>query len=254
MCFLRNRSSYNFEISANELRSTGPTFILLFCTRVRNMFHDQHVLTNGMYFAIFFLYVLPRASYGYIWCGFIPSVVWTFSNYYFQLFRCRNLALNRMFLLINHRGRDGGFSYLGGICMHPYVQMLPICLDGPIHLDAPDIPPYVQTHPCMSPMLLCASVCSKGIFMCYGDAGAHHMFGHSPYAWTPPQCPTPDISVCSPVCLCSRGYLHVPNPYVWGFGGESAHLSGCWCLSVHPMDVHYASSCTVCVVYYVTSL
>ena len=36
--------------------------------------------------------------------------------------------------------------------------------------------------------------------------------------------------------------------------GASAHLSGFWCLSVHPLDVHYASSCTFLVVHYVSSL
>ena len=36
--------------------------------------------------------------------------------------------------------------------------------------------------------------------------------------------------------------------------GSSAHLSGFWCLSVHPLDVHYASSCTFLVVHYVSSL
>ena len=37
-------------------------------------FHKWHV------FAIF--YVLPRTSHEYIWCGFIPSTVWRFSNYF----------------------------------------------------------------------------------------------------------------------------------------------------------------------------
>ena len=31
------------------------------------------------------------------------------------------------------------------------------------------------------------------------------------------------------------------------------HMSGIWCLSVHPFDVHYASSCTYLVVHYVSS-
>ena len=63
---------------------------------VINMVHDQHVFTHGMCLPFCF-YALPRASCGYIWCGFIPSAVWRFSNIFFQLFRCRNLALNRVF-------------------------------------------------------------------------------------------------------------------------------------------------------------
>ena len=50
----------------------------------------------------------------------------------------------------------------------------------------------------------------------------------------------PHISECSLVCLyvpggicmCYGGY----TPYVGGLG-VSAHLSGFWCLSVHPLDV-----------------
>ena len=30
----------------------------------------------------FIFYVMPRTSYGYIQCGFIPCVVWRFSNYF----------------------------------------------------------------------------------------------------------------------------------------------------------------------------
>ena len=43
---------------------------------------DEHVSHKWNVFAILFFYVLPRASYGYIWSGFIPSVVWRFSNYF----------------------------------------------------------------------------------------------------------------------------------------------------------------------------
>ena len=65
----------------------------------------------------------------------------------FQLFKCRNLALNRMLSYI--RGRHGGLSALGAsVCphtsVHPqYIQTIPaqsyapICLNTPIHLYAP---------------------------------------------------------------------------------------------------------------------
>ena len=40
---------------------------------------DEHGSTNGMCLLFYTFYVLPRASYVYIH-GFIPSVVWEFSN------------------------------------------------------------------------------------------------------------------------------------------------------------------------------
>ena len=57
------------------------------------------------------------------------------------------------------------------------------------------------------------------------------------------------------VCSCTSmfwGYLLV----IWGYTpcggglGASAYLSGFWCLSVHPLDVHYASSCTSIIRHY----
>ena len=67
---------------------------------------------------------------------------------------------------------------------------------------------------------------------------------------------TSNTFVCSPACLCYRGYMHVlwgEHPICWGLGA-SAHLSGFWCLSIHPLDVHCPSSCTFLVVHYVSSL
>ena len=40
--------------------------------------------------------------------------------------------------------------------------------------------------------------------------------------------------------------------HMLGCWGASVHLSGFWCLSIHPFDVHYASSCTFLVVHYVS--
>ena len=156
-------------------------------------------LTCGMYLSFYF-YVLPRASYGYIWCGFIPSMVWGFSNY-FQLFRCRNLALNRMFSHI--RGRLGGCQLRRCVYDPPYICMppvylyfpvhlyAPICLNTPIHLYAP-YPLYI--------------VCFPIFPICHGELG-----------------------------------VHLYTSYVlWYFWGVSVHLSGILvpvitsiCLSVH---------------------
>ena len=67
----------------------------------------------------------------------------------------------------------------------------------------------------------------------------------------------PHTFICLPACLyvlgataCAMGETF----HMLGGLGASAHLSGFWCLSVHPLDVHYASSCTFLVVHYVPSL
>ena len=52
-------------------------------------------LKNGMYLSFCFFYILPRAIYGYIQCGFIPSAAWRFSNIFSSSFRCEKLALTR---------------------------------------------------------------------------------------------------------------------------------------------------------------
>ena len=93
--------------------------------------------------------------------------------------------------------------------------------------------------------------------MWYGDAGA------PPYVWTPhmfgclPICPTPShTSLCSLVCLYVLGSICMLyggyTPYVGGLGHQ--HICQAFGVSVHPLDVHYASSCTFLVVNYVFSL
>ena len=95
------------------------------------MFCDQHVSHKWHVFVILlFFYVLPRVSYGYIWCGFILSAIWRFSNYFSSSLGVGIFALNRM-----------GVVSIGHICT-------PLCLYPlthlytPIHLYAP-IPLYI---------------------------------------------------------------------------------------------------------------
>ena len=121
--------------------------------------------------------------------------------------------------------------------MPPYVLTPAMCSDTP-HA------PICSNNPCMSPMLPCASACDWGMCRSYLCLD------------TSPCVPTPLTVICSPACLCSRGYcMHCGGniPYVGGLGA-SAHLSGFWCLSVYPLDVHYASFCIFLVFHYVSSL
>ena len=127
-------------------------------------------------------------------------------------------------------------------------------------------PPYVWTpqhphmfkHPCLSPMLPCASACSGGICMLLGDFGALLLFGHPHVFGCLPMCPTcPHTFVCSPACLYVLGVICMccgGTSHMLGVWGTSVHLSGFWCLSVHPLNVCYVSSCTFLVVHYVSSL
>ena len=190
------------------------------------MFHDQYVLTNGMYLPFWFFYVLPRVPYGYIQCGFIPSAVWRLSNYYFQLLRCRNLALNRLFLLFLG---DRYVSHLVVSICPLYVWTPPVHLDMPPYVWMPQMP-HIFQHPPFVPMLPCASVCSIGFLHVMGDAG-----GPS-YVWTPPMCldASPCLQhfphiTCSPKCLYVLGIIACTMgkyPICWGGWVTSAHLSG----------------------------
>ena len=54
-----------------------------------------------------YFYVLPRAFYIYIWCGFNLSVVWRLSNNICQLHYVWKLALNRDFLYLRCSHRTG---------------------------------------------------------------------------------------------------------------------------------------------------
>ena len=61
------------------------------------MFHDQHVLTNGMYLPVCsFFMSCPEPAMGIPGVGSFP--IWSGGSLIiFQFLRCRNLALNRFF-------------------------------------------------------------------------------------------------------------------------------------------------------------
>ena len=67
---------------------------------------------------------------------------------------------------------------------------------------------------------------------------------------------SPHIHMLPCMSVCSRGYLHccaVNIPYV-GDVGDQCIFQAFWCLSVHPLELSYTSSCTFLVVHYVSSL
>ena len=125
-------------------------------------------------------------------------------------------------------------SYLGGIWMPPYIQMLPDCLDIPLIL------PYVQTTPYVPNAPLC--ICMFwGICMWLGDVRPSfcldnpHVFGHLS------RCLTPHTFVCCPVCLYVLGVncmCYGENPIYWG-SGEHQHICQAFgvCQYIHWMSI-----------------
>ena len=132
-----------------------------------------------------------------------------------------------------------------------------------IHLDAPCIQmppqcPHMFKHPHMSPMLPCASACSEGYLHMIGGCGGTSSVWTTPLVLDASPCVHHLPHIYMPTCMSvyCRGYCMYDGgniPYVGGLG-VSAYLSGFGCLSVHPFDVHYASSCTFLLVHYVSCL
>ena len=142
----------------------------------------------------------------------------------FQLFRCRNLSLNRMFS--NIKRQAWGVISLGGICMPCVHSYIPYICMPPIH-------PYASHTPCTS---VCSSytICSPYVMGAWG------------------------ASVC-PICLgVFWGHQYICQEF-WCLSTSiclSAHKScqllpiivGCFFPGM-PMDVCYASCCCSFVVF-----
>ena len=128
-----------------------------------NMFSQMAYICHFGFF--FFCYVLPRASYRYIWCGFIPSVVWRFSNYYFQLPRFGNLALNSF----------SSYFFIETGMFHTWeASVCPLYVHMPPYICMPHVwtsqQPHILKHPHMSQ---CSPVhlCCRGYLHVIGDVG-----------------------------------------------------------------------------------
>ena len=131
------------------------------------------------------------------------------SPIFFQLFRWRNLALNRVFSYILVAAI---FFILGGVWMPPMF----VC---PIHLYAPCTyihPSGVYTHPIFPPYSS-VSVCSQRLCMLWGCKGLPFcedtsltppLYGVPPLHWHPPH------SVIASLCIgMFQGYQYV----MWAF-------------------------------------
>ena len=168
----------------------------------------------------------------------------------FQLLRCRNLALNRVFSLLFLRGRH--VLYLQGCLETPYVCKAPYICTPPVY----SYTPYV-------PILMCICMFSEAFACCWGCKGSPYMLDTSltpscmgvPHMFTPPTNWLPCVSVCfGDVCMWYGEYF----PYVWAWGMFPHLLGVLWasahgvsiCLFLYNLVVHYVSHFYYCYDYY----
>ena len=188
------------------------------------MVHDQHVFTHGMY--------LPFCPAQSLLCVY---PVWVHSQcslevlkYFFQFFRCRNLALNRVFFLLF----SGKIVFiLGGMVGCPLCLCTPCTFVHPLYVCTPPyvhMPPGVYTPhgpPILSVLLhsFGALYVVGGLFFCLMCIGIHH-----PYLGVPPPYP-PTLLYWLPVHCYSQGYQFLCgglSPSIEGFGGCFPHYLG----------------------------
>ena len=173
------------------------------------MVHDQHVFTHGMYLP--FCFLCPAQS---LLCVYL---VWVHSQcslevllYFFQLFRCRNLALNRVFSYFLVEGMFytcGVFGHPQFIHPHTFVHPPYICM-----------PPGVYTPPIGPHALLCTCMVLEHLHVvwgCYllkcvlGQLLTPPLFGGASPLITPPH------FIVGSLCIILRdiGFLCRPFPF-----------------------------------------
>ena len=198
------------------------------------MFHDQHVVTNGMYLPIcsFFL-SCPQPPMGISHVSSFPVQP---GGSLIQFLRCRNLALNRVFPTfltdrhVLYLGVSGCplCSYAPYVCMPPYIHMPP-------RVYTPPICPHTPLDICMFSE---ASACCRG---CKGPLAYWTPPLHLPlYGGVLPLGLHPHLFIGFPVhqyvlgiSVCDMGNI---SPFVGGFG-DVPHLLGVLGTSAHGVSI-----------------
>ena len=173
------------------------------------MFHNQHVFTHGMYLLFCFFMPCPEPPMGISGVGSFP-VQSGDSLIFFQLFRCWNLALNRVFSYFLVAGM---IFILRGVWMPPHLYA-PICLYAPYVCT----PPRVYTHPHIPHTPLCICMFLEVLYVVGGCKGLPVVLGHFPYTTlflgVPPlHLHPPTLSHWLPVHQYVQGYQYV----MWAF-------------------------------------
>ena len=159
------------------------------------MDHDQHVFTHGMYLLFCFFMPCPEPPMGISGVGSFP-VQSGGSLIFFQLFRCRNLALNRVFSYFLVAGM---FLYLGvsghpHICTPPYVH-IPCMFIHPLGVYTPPICPHTPVHLCIFGGFACCGGVVMGSPLCWDTSLTPSLFGGASPSITPPH------SVIGSLCI-----------------------------------------------------
>ena len=162
------------------------------------MVHDQRVFTHGMYLPFCFFMSCPEPPMGISSVGSFP--VWRFSNIFFQLFRCRNLALNRVFsyfLVV------GMFLYLGGAWTPP-MFVCPLYICTPQGCTHPHRPPCSSVHLHGFGAFACCGGLLSAFSVCWDTSLIPPLFGGAFPLITPPT-----LSCWFPVQCYSQGYWYL---------------------------------------------
>ena len=143
------------------------------------------------------------------------------------------------------------------VCMPPYIC---IPLWRFVH-------PKGSNTPCMFPILLSASVCSKRHLHGVGVVGGPLHVGHLPHMVDSSPYVLPSTHWLASLCICMFKWISscdMDNTLLMlGVWGKIPHMLGVWghqhlylarCLAVHPLGVHYALSCTFLIAHYVSCI
>ena len=141
-------------------------FTILFCTLVRNMFHDKHVLINGMYLPFCFFMSCPELPMGISGVGSLP--VWSvFFLFFFSGMYVLHLGVSgcpmhldtpRCLHMFKHSPVCPQYSpcicQFWGVSACDWGMSGPSCLDTPMCLDTSHVSNtpthvYAPLHVCM---------------------------------------------------------------------------------------------------------
>ena len=174
------------------------------------MFHDQHVLTNGMYLPFYFMMSCPEPRMDISSVGSFPVQSGGSLNIISSSL-CVGISFKYVF---SYFSLEAGVSHFWGICMPPNIFGCPHTFGHPPMLHMLKHPLYVPNAPMWICMFWGVSACDKG-------CGSH------PYIWTPPCVWMPSHVSNIPHIICCPACLYILWIICMCYGGTS-HMLGAW--------------------------